>query len=79
MVADARLGAATVDRPDSLVLVDKLVADIESRDQSANSAETSNDSSVIAELEATNSRPNRLGAIYGQDATLRDRRPTRMF
>jgi hypothetical protein len=47
------------------VLVDKLVADLESRDRSANSAETDSCSLVIGVFELANSTRNDLGSIYG--------------
>jgi len=57
--------AVTAARPDGLAPRDRLVAEFESRDRSANSAETNDQSLVIGELEATNSRQNRLGALFG--------------
>jgi hypothetical protein len=48
-----------------LVFVDKLVADVESRHRSANSAETANCSLVIDESELANSMQGVLGAICG--------------
>jgi hypothetical protein len=51
--------AATVFRPDGPR--DRLATDLETRDRSANTARTSNDSLVIDDFEATNSLPNRLG------------------
>ena len=55
--------AATAARPDGLTPRDKLVADTETSHRSACSAQTDNHSLVIDDFEATNSRPNRLGAV----------------
>ena len=57
--------AATVARPDGLGPRDKLVADFDPRHRSADWAEHVIGSLVIGEFEATNSRPNGLGAVYG--------------
>ena len=59
--------AATVVRPDCLVPRGKLVADSETRHQSAYSAQTTGQSLVINEPELANLVPNGLGRIFGQD------------
>jgi hypothetical protein len=57
--------AAIAARPDGQAPRATLIADTEPRYRSANSAQTVNDSLVIGVIELANSRPNRLGAIYG--------------
>jgi hypothetical protein len=57
--------AAIAVRPDGLGPRDRLVAELESRDRSANSAETNDQPLAIVELEATNSPRNTLGPING--------------
>jgi hypothetical protein len=49
--------------------VDKLVADVELRYRSVNSAETDNSSLVIDHPELANSERNDLGSISGYHAT----------
>jgi hypothetical protein len=51
--------AATVVRPDGPR--DRLATDLETRDRSANTALTSNDSLVIDVFRMANWRPNRVG------------------
>ena len=60
--------AAIVVRPDGLGPRYKLVAEFEPSHHSAYSAETNDQSSVIGELEATNSCSNRLGLVCGHCA-----------
>ena len=60
--------AATAVRPDGQGPRDKLVAEFEPSHRSVYSAETDDRSLVIGELEATNSRSNRLGRVCGHCA-----------
>jgi hypothetical protein len=57
--------------------VDKLVADVELRYRSVNSAETDNSSLVIDHPELANSERNDLGSISGYHALTRDQVSTR--
>ena len=63
--------AANAVRPDGLVPRNRLVAEFDPSDRSANSAETASNSLVIGEPEATNSRPKGLGRLFGYCATAR--------